>query len=148
MRTKTVTLPAEISAAELAATLNNERGSRGQGLYPVVDIEGLMIGVVTRRDIDQLGTSDKSLAKLVRREPVVAFADEPLRIVANRMAETGLTRFPVVDPDEPRRVVSIVTLRDLLHARSRALTEERERERTIKVRSIVRLPTRREPAGG
>jgi len=39
-------------------------------------------------------------------------------------------------------------LRDLLHARSRALTEERERERTLKVRSIVRLPTRGETASG
>jgi len=148
MRTKTVTLPAEITAADLAATLNNERGSRGQSLYPVVDSDGLMIGVVTRRDIDQLGTSDKTLAQLVRREPVVAFADEPLRVVANRMAATGLTRLPVVDPDDARRVVSIVTLRDLLHARSRALTEERERERTLKVRSIVRLPTRGETASG
>jgi H+/Cl- antiporter ClcA len=142
MRTKTVTLPAEITAAELAATLKNERGSRGQGLYPVVDGDGLMLGVVTRRDIDQLGTSDKILAELVRREPVVAFADEPLRVVANRMAETGMTRLPVVDSQDPRRVVSIVTLRDLLHARSRALSEERERERTLKVRSLVRLPTR------
>ena len=52
---KTVVLPASLSAAELATTLNNARGSRGQGLYPVVDAAGAMLGVVTRADIDKLG---------------------------------------------------------------------------------------------
>ena len=28
---------------------------------------------------------------------MVAYPDEPLRVIVHRMAETGLTRFPVVD---------------------------------------------------
>jgi H+/Cl- antiporter ClcA/CBS domain-containing protein len=142
MRTKVVALPASTSAAELAATLNNERGTRGQGLYPVVDDAGAMLGVVTRRDIDGSGDGAMTLADIVRREPIVTFPDETLRGVANLMAEFGVTRLPVVDADDPTRVISLITLRDLLQARSRSLREERERERVLRVRTLVRRPQR------
>ena len=52
---------------------------------------------------------------------MVAYADEPLRLVVNRMAETGFTRFPVVERGDTRKLVGMVSLHDLLHARTRAL---------------------------
>jgi len=137
MRTKVVVLPAEITGSELATTLNNERGSRGQALYPVVDGTGAMIGVVTRQDIATLMEDQRTLSEVVRSEPVVAFPDESLRTIAERMAGTGLTRFPVVDRDDSTRLVSVITLRDLLQARVRAVEEERRRERTLRVRSLL-----------
>ena len=65
---------------------------------------------------------------------VVAYTDEPLRAVVYRMAETGLTRLPVVNPNDRQRVVGVVSLEDLLRARSRDLQEERFRERVLRVR--------------
>jgi CBS domain-containing protein len=53
-----------------------------------------------------------------------------------------VTRLPVVDPDDSKRVVSLITLRDLLQARSRSLREERERERMLRVRTLVGRPQR------
>ena len=69
-------------------------------------------------------------AVLVLPAEVTAFGDEPLRVVVHRMAETGLTRLPVVDRMNPKKVVGQVTLEDLLKARVRHLDEERTRERT------------------
>jgi chloride channel protein, CIC family len=63
----------------------------------------------------------------------VAHPDEPLRIVVNRMAETGITRLPVVESDGDARLVGMVSLRDLLQARLRSLEEERRRERALRV---------------
>ncbi len=51
--------------------------------------------------------------ELVERNPVVAYPDEPLRAVAYRMAETGLTRFPVVERGDGGRLVGMVALVDL-----------------------------------
>ena len=34
---------------------------------------------------------------MIERRPVIAYADEPLRMIVYRMAETGLTRLPVVE---------------------------------------------------
>jgi CBS domain-containing protein len=69
----------------------------------------------------------------VRTEPVVAYPDEPLRVVVYRMAETSLTRFPVVDRADPRKLIGIISLSDLLAARTRNLEEERRRERVLRI---------------
>jgi CBS domain-containing protein len=74
------------------------------------------------------------MSDIARREPVVAVADESLRTVVYRMAETGYTRMPVVDSGEERRIVGMVSLDDLLHARARNLSEERSRERVLRIR--------------
>jgi chloride channel protein, CIC family len=51
----------------------------------------------------------------------------------NRMADTGFTRLPVVDSEDPSKLAGMVSLSDLLHARTRALQEERGRERVLRL---------------
>jgi hypothetical protein len=63
----------------------------------------------------------------------LAYPDEPLRAVVYRMAETSFTRMPVVERSDPRKLVGMVALEDLLKARTRALDEERRRERILRV---------------
>ena len=57
--------------------------------------------------------------------------DEPLRIIVNRMAENGITRMPVVD-GETQKLLGLITLEDLLKARTRHVEEERHREQVIR----------------
>jgi CBS domain-containing protein len=45
----------------------------------------------------------EELADVIRKDPVVAYPDEPMRVVVYRMAETGLTRVPVIDDTVNRR---------------------------------------------
>jgi CBS domain-containing protein len=85
----------------------------------------------------------RSITELVRCEPVTAHPDDTLREIVYRMAETHLSRFPVVDRDDPRRLLGIVSLYDLLHARVRSLAEESQRERVLRLHTL--LPRR---AGG
>jgi CBS domain containing-hemolysin-like protein len=49
------------------------------------------------------------------------------------MAESGFTRFPVIDTADSRKLVGVVALEDLLHARVRHLEEERRRERVLRI---------------
>ena len=74
------------------------------------------------------------MAELAKQDPVVAYADEPLRLVVYRMAETGRTRMPVVEREDTGTLVGMVSLNDLLRARTRTLEEERRRERVLRVR--------------
>jgi chloride channel protein, CIC family len=91
-------------------------------------------GVVTRRDLQMLveGTSDNPAVPLadIVKKPVVAHPDESLRVIVYRMAETGLTPFPVVDREQ-RRLVGIISLTDLLKARALNLDAEQRRERVL-----------------
>jgi CBS domain-containing protein len=132
-------IPASLSRDQIVASLGGKH--RGHRLFAVVDEAGAMLGVVTRRDMAQWALQPPeeeahSLASIARKA-VTAFPDEPLRDVVNRMAETGRTVLPVVNRDDPHRLVGLVALRDLLKARVRHLEEERRRERVLPISLIV-----------
>ena len=136
MRPNIAALPAEAPFAALAGSLRVDPDKGPQRLYPVVDESLSVLGVVTRvdlqRHVDAAGGGGE-LASIVRT-PVVAFPDEPLRVVVHRMAETALTRFPVVERGPSRRLLGMIALDDLLKARALNLEAEQRRERVLKVR--------------
>jgi len=140
LRTAVVALPADTTAADArSVTTASTRERRRQHLFPVVDGQDTLVGVVTRHALEQWLTDAPAAARLhtiVARAPVVAHEDEPLRTVAQRMAETGLTRFPVIERGS-RRLVGMVSLSDLLKGRRHALDAEHRRER------VLALPIRR-----
>ena len=141
MRAKVAALPAASTVAEVQQSLRAD-GRQAQRLLPVVDSKRLLIGVLTRGDLhkhlQQKGdaTLARPLCELVRRETVEAFPDEPLRFVVYRMAEKGITRLPVVDR-ETRKFLGLVSLDDLLKARTRHLEEERRREQVLNLRFFL-----------
>ena len=135
MRAGVVALPIDASFDRLSAPVKVDRLGGPQRLYPVVDQDGALAGVVTRFDLHGLAMrgGDAKLSTILRATPTVAHPDEPLRAVVHRMAETGLTHFPVVERDT-RRVVGMISLEDLLKARVMNLEAERRRERVMQVR--------------
>jgi H+/Cl- antiporter ClcA/CBS domain-containing protein len=141
MRTKVVALAATNTLAEMQQSLRTDH-RQSQRLLPVVNEQGRLVGLLTRGDIRkhlaQHGESalQKTLAELVRTDVVSAHPDEPLRYVVYRMAEKGFTRMPVVDRDT-HKFLGLVSLDDLLKARTRHLEEERRRERTLQLRFLL-----------
>ena len=135
MPANAVAFPATTPVQQLTSSLDGGRRRR-QRLYPVVDEQKRLAGVLTEGDIHRLEKIAADRAKpprlldVVRRDPVVAFPDEPLRAVVYRMAETGLTRFPVTERDSGK-VLGVISLKDLLVARSRILDAEQRRERVL-----------------
>ena len=99
-----------------------------------------LLGVVSRNHLLQRfeesgpGPLHERLRDIMSRKPVTASEDESLRVVVYRMAETGFTRLPVVDAANETKLLGMVSLDDLLRARTRNLAEERTRERTLRIR--------------
>jgi len=137
MRTNLVAFRSDSTLEQVRAILSTNHGPRGHHLYPVVDRDQRLRGVITRNDLGRWlaepHPSDETLGDVVQ-QPVVAYPDEPLRVVVYRMAETGLTRFPVVDRGDDRKLLGVIGLQDLLSARTRNLSEERDRERVLHLR--------------
>ena len=130
---------------------NGHYAARHRSLYPVVDRDGALVGVLPRsalRDVRPAAvTNAGALSDLIVRNPVVAYPDEPLRVVAYRMAETGYTRLPVVDRDGTMKFAGMIALTDLLSARARHLDQERRRERIIRLNMLrPRRPVDDSPA--
>jgi len=148
MRPDVVALPADASVSELAQALHDSRSRRRQSLYPVVDRDRKLVGVVPRHQLHELiqSADGSRLADVVNSNPQVALADEPLRLTVFRMAETGFTRFPVVEKDGSGRLVGMVSLDDLLKARAQMLDAERRRERVLPLRLKFPLRKQKNPA--
>jgi CBS domain-containing protein len=135
MRTNIVALPAAAPYDTLRRSLHAAAAPGRQHLYPVIDAEHKLIGVVTRNDLRTLvesATADAAapMASYLQTKPIVAYEDESLRTIVYRMAETGLTRFPVVERDGGR-LIGMIGLRDLLKARALNLDAEQRRERVL-----------------
>jgi chloride channel protein, CIC family len=153
MRTSVVALPSAAPFDTLVHSLRAGDPTKArQRLYPVVGEERDLLGVVTREDMQKLvdaapGDAAAQLASIVRASPIVAHPDESLRMVVYRMAETGLTRFPVVDR-KSRRLIGMIALTDLLKARALTLDAEHRRERVLGTRIAMPFRSRAEGTGG
>jgi chloride channel protein, CIC family len=155
MRTNVVVLPIDVKLSDLGESLRDAHHNRGQRLYPVVDSGDQLAGVVAASELElalscvqdgagnQNGAGQQTLADLLRTDPVVAYPDEPLRAIVYRMAETGVTRMPVVERAAPTQLAGMIALRDLLRARVRSLQEEQNREQVLRLHRLVPASARR-----
>ncbi|HUR62183.1 MAG TPA: chloride channel protein [Candidatus Thermoplasmatota archaeon] len=87
--------------------------------YPVVDAEGKLAGILTRRDLSrhmQAGKGTQPLADVVSGLCITAFPDEMLYRARDRIYQQDIGRLIVVDPNDRKKVTGILTRSDLLRA--------------------------------
>jgi chloride channel protein, CIC family len=145
MTREVVTVPASLPVTELERKFfDRQLGKKPHQGYPVVDAAGQLCGVVTRSSLIELarneapdavgGAEPREVGDLIERSPIVAYADESCRTAAERLADAGVGRLPVVRRANTGEIVGIVSRSDLLKARARALELERRRERMLHLR--------------
>jgi CBS domain-containing protein len=144
-----VALPGDKKAGELRDFLmSQEKGSTHQG-FPIVDREKRLVGVLTRRDLLQTGSEQKTLEKLLRRPPVVVYDDCSLREAADHMVRHDVGRLPVIKRRtstdvkgkggkeaavQAGQLVGIITRSDLLKAHRQRMKESQEQsEPTVNI---------------
>jgi CBS domain-containing protein len=146
MRTKVAALPATMPVRDLSKLFAS--APRSQHLFPVTDSAGRLLGALTGADVQKyiaeqaLKASAERVQDVARLDLAKAYPDEPLTRVVTRMAATGLTAFPVVEREHPKKLLGLVSLHDLLQARVRRLQEEQRRERVLPLRLAFPLGSR------
>lgn len=131
--TPVVTLLADQSVEMTHAWLNNGKDSATHQGFPIVEPDGRIVGVLTRRDLLAVPLPGQTrLRDLITRPPVVAWNHSSLREVADLMVMYHVGRVPVVTADAERRVVGILSRSDLLNAHQRRLDAGQRAEPTIK----------------
>jgi CIC family chloride channel protein len=154
MHCRVVVLPQDLTAADASQWLESARthdgcahrghalvhgdaDQRGQRLYPLVDDEGRLTGVMTRNDLAAFaGGSSPAQRTSPRALPIVAHPHETLRTIAERMATRHHFVLLVVEPDTGK-LVGLINTVDILQARARAHERETKLER-------LRMPFRRQ----
>lgn len=81
----------------------------GVGALPVVDEDGVLVGILTLRDIDLAGPESLVLPvrELMTRDLVTRKKDALLGEIVDIMTKTGIQRIPIVD--EKKKLIGLVT---------------------------------------
>jgi len=99
----------------------------------ILDPENKLAGIITRGDILRVlresMTSPVTVIEAGETELVVAYADESLHDAASRMLKHDIGRLPVVDREDPRRVVGYLGRAAILAAQAKFYEEEEVRAR-------------------
>lgn len=125
--------------AEAAAAWSGDSKRRlehVQRLYPIVDDEDGLVGVITRHLLHDARVQSNSdgcprLESLMLSKPIVGYPDMTLRELANLMAQNEISSVPVVERENARRVLSVIATDQILEARMHDVDEEHRPERVL-----------------
>jgi chloride channel protein, CIC family len=136
MRTDVGAIPVRATPADVAARLGAIGDGWAHPFLPVVDDDGTLLGLVGRPALERWAAgaaAPGALAEIASPDGGVAHPDEPLRVLAARMATSGRTSFPVVERGPRHRLVGIVSLDDVLRGRIRLHDAETRREQPLRL---------------
>lgn len=122
MTTEFISLPADIAVEEAIARLR-EIAPEAETIYYVyvVDEEGLLIGVLSLRDL--IASSDGTILKEIMRKNVISVqADMDQEEVARVVSRYDLLAVPVVDTDG--QLLGIITVDDVIDVMEQEATED------------------------
>lgn len=129
MDTEPPTIVEDMRVREVAdrITRHDPAISKHQGIF-IVDAEGNLQGVLTRRDVlralDEDPTRDATVLEAGSRDLVVSYPDETLNQAAAKMLRHNIGRLAVVDRANPQKLVGYLGRREVMAARLRRLDEE------------------------
>jgi CIC family chloride channel protein len=141
MHTSVFALPDSATRQDAADWLHKmeERGaeawSHWQRIFPLVDGDGKLVGVLTRGQMIAAARKDdpaKPLSDDANADPKTLSPFTTLRSCAEMMAESKLTSYPVVQADG--KLAGVITINDLLKGRSEQAHRESDRERVLRLR--------------
>lgn len=114
--------------------------TRRQGT-PIVDAQGKLAGIITRSDLLQALARDPRGESTVldagTTALIVSYPDETLGAAVSKMLQNDIGRLPVVDRDDPKKLLGYIGRAGVLAARNRAVQEEGVRERILTPRSAL-----------
>lgn len=133
MVTTTLNLPGDMRVKDLADRIaGGEPDYVRHQAFLIVDEDDHLTGIITRGDLlvalDEPAGGDLSVMQAGTPSPIVAYPDEMVHDALNKLVHNDIGRLPVVDREDPRRVVGYLSRGAVLRARRRRIDEESRRE--------------------
>ncbi|RME42133.1 MAG: CBS domain-containing protein [Chloroflexi bacterium] len=131
MTTDLEPVPVDMSLNELAQRFQRDR----RHAFPVVDHDNALYGIVSLQDLERVLTrenGDKLTAgDIATRSLVIAYPDEPMRVALKRMGPRDLSTLPVVDRNDPRKLIGVIRRRDIVKAYNVGIMHRQELQHRI-----------------
>lgn len=121
-------VPADTTVADLNERISEPESLISQRQATLITENGKLAGIVTRGDLlraQQTRNADSlTVIQAGSTDLTTAFADETLDLAINKMLQRNIGRLPVVDREDPRKVVGYLGRAEILTARMRRRDEE------------------------
>ncbi len=122
MTTKLETIPENMTLRQFTEFISNTRHSN----FPLVNSKGEMTGILSIQDFLGAVFEDDLLDLVVVKElattdVITVFADENLDQAMRKIGYRNIEQLPVVDKENQRKLVGIVSRRDMVSAYNKAL---------------------------
>lgn len=104
-----------MSLREVIALMRETR----HGGYPVLDEEGRLAGIITLKDVRDVPLERRlatPVSEAMTRSLITVTPDQTIAEAALLMVQHGVGRLPVVAPDDPTRLVGVLSRTDILRA--------------------------------
>ena len=129
-----ITFPGAATLRDIRQTIAGSPEKRHHA-YPVLDAQGLLMGIVTERELMNGSLpADQRLEQLIRKPPAVVYPQSSLRYAADLMIQQGVGRLAVVNPEAPRHIIGILTRSDILSVHKKRLRDAHHAERSLHLR--------------
>jgi CIC family chloride channel protein len=116
MTTDVDTVAADLDLQEMEAIFT-ETHHHG---FTVLDASGDLIGVVTLQDLararERGPLAGRTVQDIATRSALTIFPDEPMWLALKRLGTRDVGRLPVVDRQNPRRLVGLIRRNDIVRA--------------------------------
>lgn len=111
---------------------------------PVVDASGALVGVVTTSDLTRVqDDGERTVSQVMTPRPVTVTPSTPVSRALERMAALGVGRLPVVDENDPQKLVGMFRREEAVRAYHEALSSRTDGEL-----HRLRLAQRTDPGAG
>ena len=101
-------IPGESTASALARL-----DDLGVNALPVVNAAGVLVGIVSRKDLLSEKARGATIEAVMTRRPITIFADQTIDAALQKMGRHAIRQLPVVARSEPHVLAGILSLRDI-----------------------------------
>lgn len=103
--------------------------STGYMGLPVLDAQGNLVGIVTRKDINKALDSEKTktvVKEIMTKNIITCYPDDSLKTALERLAEKNVGQIPVVEENNPKHLIGLINRESLITAYNRALKRKKK----------------------
>lgn len=108
--------------------------------FPVIQRDDTFVGVVTIQDLERAttegGVNEYTVGDITEHNPITAYPSDPLSKVLHYMSDRQVGRIPVIDPDDPTRLVGLLRRQNIVRAYRYAILrkmEEQQRQDNVRL---------------
>ncbi len=135
--TKVYSINSDDKISEVREWLN----SGGEGTlhygYPVIDKDKKIIGILTRREIENAKSqAERKISEIIKGNLVVIYEDSTLREAADMIAFHKISLLPVIAQNDKSKLLGLITHDDILKARRINIEKETLFKRNISFNNL------------